>query len=122
MESYQILVIIGAILGLLITLSAFGAIYFLQSIFDKNLESPRAKDYQYVYYSMPIAVAFYIASLAVTFGSKNLKFVGIFLIISSVSILILTSFYGVLGFALLLPAGIIALRKRNKPVGLTTST
>ncbi|TLX87706.1 MAG: LPXTG cell wall anchor domain-containing protein [Thaumarchaeota archaeon] len=34
----------------------------------------------------------------------------------------LTSLYGVIGFALLLPAGIIAWRKRNELVGATSST
>jgi len=126
MENYQILVIIGAILGLLITIVGLGVIAFLDSFvtsLDKNSQTPsetsiRAKQ---IYYLAAGAIVFYIASLAVTFGSKNLKFVGVFLIISSIMVLILTSLYGLFGFALLLPTGIIALRKRNKPAGITTS-
>jgi len=51
--------------------------------------------------------------LIVAFGSKNLSFVGIFLIICSVEILIYPPEYGSFGFPLLLAAGIIALRKSD---------
>jgi hypothetical protein len=44
------------------------------------------------------------------------------LIVSAVLVLILAGLYGIIGFALLLPAGIIAWRKKDKPVGETSST
>jgi hypothetical protein len=46
---------------------------------------------------------------------RQLKPVGIFLIVVSALVLIGTSWYGILPFALFLPAGILALRYKPKP-------
>jgi hypothetical protein len=108
-EAYKILTLIGSILGLLITVGALGIVGLLTMGFQINA------NYQF-FGIMIAAIIVYIIALSVTFAVKSTKAIGITLIVSAILILIFSSFYGILGFALLLAAGIIALRER-KPLG-----
>jgi hypothetical protein len=125
MQSYQILVIIGAIVGIPIMIAdlLFNA-YLVSNL--KGSKTPELSielivGYLYLLFWMyalnVLKIALYVAPLIVTFSSKNLSFVGIFLIICSAEILIIPPDYGAFGFPLLLAGGIIAFRKENKPVG-----
>jgi uncharacterized membrane protein len=66
---------------------------------------------------IPIVIILEIIVMVLVFVVKpnRLKPLGIFLIIVSVVVLIGTSYYGILPFALFLPAGIVALRYKPKP-------
>jgi hypothetical protein len=66
---------------------------------------------------IPIVIILEIIVMVLVFVVKpnRLKPIGIFLIIVSVVVLIGTSYYGILPFALFLPAGIVALRYKPKP-------
>jgi hypothetical protein len=108
MQTYEILSLIGCVLGLLIATLFLG-------VYNTTLKT---SDYAL----MIGGIIVYINALLVTFLTKSKKAIGITLIVSAVLVLLLTSLYGVIGFALLLPAGIIAWRKRNEPVGETSST
>src|SRR5688572_6540095 len=108
MQTYEILSLIGCVLGLLLILQV---IVIYGSTF-------KITDYGW----MIGGIIVYINALLVTFLTKSRKAIGITLIVSSVLVLILTDLYGIIGFALLLPAGIMAWRKRNEPVGEPSST
>ena len=122
MKSYKILALIGSILGLIITVGALGEVEFL--IIGFGLKT----DYKFVGLAIS-AIIVYIVALGVAFGTRNTKVCGIVLIISGVLVLILSRFYGILGyillsnyygilgFALLLSAGMIALREKKQPIG-----
>ena len=71
----------------------------------------------YAVIAVPVVIILEIAVLVLVFVIKptHLKPVGIFLIVVSVIVLIGTSWYGILPFALFLPAGILALRYKPKP-------
>jgi uncharacterized membrane protein len=71
----------------------------------------------YAAVAVPIVIILEIIVLILVFVIKprQLKPLGIFLIVVSVIVLIGTSWYGILPFALFLPAGILALRYKPKP-------
>jgi hypothetical protein len=108
MQTYEILSLIGCVLGLLIAILVLG--------------QPKSEQSSLTYGLMISGIIVYINGLLVTFLTKSRKAIGITLIVSAVLVLLLTSLYGVIGFTLLLPAGILAWRKRNEPVGATSST
>lgn len=121
MKAYKILTLIGSILGLIITVGALAMVEFLIVGFGLHTDS------QFVGLAISASIV-YVIALFVAFGIKNKMFCGIVLIISAVLVLILSrfygilgfillsNFYGVLGFALLLAAGVIALKERNQTV------
>lgn len=110
MEAYKILTLIGSILGLLITVGALGIVGLLSMGFQINPN--------YEFFGIMIsAIIVYIIALCVTFGVRRTKVIGITLIVSAILILIFSSFYGILGFALLLAAGVIALREKKPTIG-----
>jgi hypothetical protein len=110
-KSYQILAVIGGVLGLLVTL-AFSLLYSfvdsLGSTFGRGFDESSK---QYFSAAVPLVIIIYISCFIIPFVIKRTKIVGIYLIISSFIVIIASSYVGILGFALLLPAGIIALRK-----------
>ena len=108
MQTYEILSLIGCVLGLLIAIMVLG--------------QSESEHTSLTYGLMIGGIIVYINALLVTFLTKSKKAIGITLIVSAVLVLLLTSLYGVIGFALLLPAGVMAWRKRNEPVGEPSST
>jgi hypothetical protein len=50
----------------------------------------------------------YIAGIVITFVVKNTKAVGIALLVIGVIAMVITNGWGIIAFALLLPAGIVA--------------
>jgi cytochrome bd-type quinol oxidase subunit 2 len=106
MQSYKILALIGCVLGLLITIGALVIVFGLS-----NLSGKQNNEF---YGLMVVAIVIYISALTVTFAINKKRTVGIALIVSAVLVLILTSGYGIIGFGLLLPAGITRLAKKEK--------
>lgn len=133
MRNYQILTLIGSILGMLIAFGAIATVGVLDitiTSFENFTDSSeqeteidrqeRMADMQYIYGTGAGAIILYIVALVIAFVIKEkTKIVGIILIILSVVTLILIGGFGVIGFALLLTAGIVALRYR-KPPPITT--
>jgi hypothetical protein len=121
-KGYKILTLIGSILGLIITISALVMVGFLINEFKLNT------DYQFIGLAISSSIL-YIVALCVAFGTRNTRVSGIILIILAVLVLVLSrfygilgfillsNFYGILGFALLLSAGVIALRENKPPPG-----
>lgn len=124
MRSYQILTLIGTILGILIAFSVF----VLLSVFDAGLtsvekhygdtetypQSERKSDLTYIGSSAGLSIFLMIIAIILVFVLPNqTKIVGVYLIIVSAVILIAIGLYGILPFALFLPAGIVALRYKQ---------
>ena len=113
-QTYQILSIIGGIMGLLVSL-AYAA---LTSLIDSLSTSFTGEGFDsgfqdWFAIAMPLAIIIYISCFVVPFVIKKTKIVGIYLIVCSFVVLIATSYVGLAGFALLLPAGILALRHKS---------
>lgn len=126
MRNYQTLTLIGSIMGIL---TAVGFWIFASS-FSAGLESLNESGFadpstiaqnrgtmSYAAVAVPIVIVLEIVVLVLVFVMKpgQLKPLGIFLIVVSAIVLIGTSWYGILPFALFLPAGILALKYKPKP-------
>ena len=112
MRSYQIIILIGTILGILIVIGSsmfLGMVSYMAN--DMSLEEQNV----YFYGKIGIAFILYIIILIIAFAVKNSKAVGIVSIIFSVIILFATNAWGLVGSALLLASGIVALVYKNKP-------
>ena len=73
------------------------------------------------YAGLAMSFLFYIALIPIVFAIKNKpKIVGIILLALGVIAIPITNGYGIIPFALLLPAGILALRYKPKTTSLTT--
>ena len=124
MRNYQTLALIGAVLGIVI---AFAVITFmgaldigLTSLGNLTTSTPeelqveredRAGDLQYIYSTGGAAIILYIVALVIAFVLRQkTKIIGVVLLVIAVTTLFLTGFFGVIGFALLLTSGIVALR------------
>jgi len=81
--------------------------------FGFNLEStPDTHDSKY-FLKISLSLIIYVICITIVFALKNTCIIGIILIICKVIILISTSLYDVIEFALLLPGGIIALIEKK---------
>ncbi|MGI8719512.1 MAG: hypothetical protein ACR2KF_03210 [Nitrososphaeraceae archaeon] len=110
---YKILTLIGCVIGLLVTT------FFLLIAFGRS-DLPEKQDY-ILYGSTVSTIIVYVLALTITFVTSRKKTAGISLIISALLVLFLSRSYdGIIGFALLLPAGILRLQKKvNKDAGVT---
>lgn len=127
MRTYQTLTLIGAILGMLVIFGAYattGVLNVTMNVLENmtrdesdNASSiKRQADMQYVSAAAGVTIVLYIAALVLAFTIKQrTKIVGISLILIAIITVIATSLFGVIGFALLLPAGIVALRYKQSP-------
>jgi hypothetical protein len=128
MRNYQTLTLIGSILGILIAFGVYATVGVLditlnvfENMTDKESETApsikREADKQYISTAIGISIPLLIIALVLAFVIKEkTKIVGIGLIIISIAVLIAIGGFGVIPFALLLPAGIVALRYKQ---GLT---
>ena len=113
-QIYQILSIIGGVIGLLVTV-AYAILTSLVDSFAISFggEGFGSAFHEYFVIAMPLAIIIYVSCFVVPFIIKKTKIVGIYLIICSFVVLIATAYIGLAGFALLLPAGILALRHKS---------
>ena len=112
-QVYKILTLVACAIGLLVT-----AFFLLLGFGPSHL--PEKEDN--VLYGLTVStIIVYVFALTITFISDRKNTVGITLIVSALLVLILSRAYdGVLGFALLLPAGILRLQKKeNKRTTVT---
>lgn len=126
MRNYQILTLIGSLLGMgiavvfYITMTGFDA--FMSSMeesgygSDVSASHERASNMAYINGAVPFAILLEMGALVIVFAATkkhHQKIVGVSLIVISVFVLIATSWYGILPFALLLPAGILAIKYKQ---------
>jgi hypothetical protein len=129
MRTYQTLSLIGCIIGILLTIGLAIVIGGLMSASDvlMNMSRPTESELQRHIESQETSSLFvggamfafllYIVILVITFAVKRkTKAVGIAIIILGIITMAVTNGWGIIPFALLLPAGIVALRykKRSK--------
>jgi len=126
METHQTLSLIGNILGILLTIGLFLVMGTLIGTSDVLLnmshpspseiqtqESKKAEVQPFIA-GLAFAFIFYIVMLVLTFVIRNkTKALGIILILMGFIAMAITNFWGVIPFALLLPAGIVALRHKS---------
>jgi uncharacterized membrane protein len=111
-RSYQILSVIGGVLGMIIVFSAYtimGSLFAISNAFGGNAEI--SDD---IYAQITISIIIYIIAIIIPLTVDKVKPVGTILIVISFVTLISAGLFGVIGFALLLPAGIIAIRWKEK--------
>jgi hypothetical protein len=131
MKTFQTLALIGCILGMLLTIGLFLTESFLigtSGVFlniSKSLSTNNAQNAinQQKYNAskasispflggLALAFLLYIAGIVITFVVKNAKAVGITLLAIGVIAMAITYGWGIIAFALLLPAGIVAIRQK----------
>jgi hypothetical protein len=121
LRNYQTLTLIGSIIGILtavgfwIFASSFESFVTEFGTEETVMQNRQAMSYAAI--AVPIVIVLEIVVLVLVFVIKpnQVKPIGIFLLVVSVVVLIGTSWYGILPFALFLPAGILALRYKPKP-------
>jgi NADH:ubiquinone oxidoreductase subunit 3 (subunit A) len=134
MRTYQTLSLIGCILGILLSIGLGVVIGFLTTTSDVffNMSRPTETERQeHESSSQPLRLAaggfflaffLYVAILVITFVVKTkTKIVGVIILVLGVLAMAITNLWGIIPFALLLPAGILAIRHKHQPV-TTTST
>jgi hypothetical protein len=127
MENYQILSLIGCIFGILLTIGLLLTVGVLTSISDNFFNMSRPTEQERTMHEAgkskispflagtAIAFFLYIIMLIITFVVKaRIKAVGITLIVLGIICVAITNFWGIIPFALLLPAGIVALRQKPR--------
>jgi hypothetical protein len=129
MRTYQTLSLIGCILGMLLTIGLLLTMSFLSgtenvlmnmsknlspnnpqnAINQQNFENTKARNQPFIT-GLAFAFFMYIGAIVITFVVKNTKAVGITLLGIGVIAMVITNYWGIIPFGLLLPAGIVALR------------
>ena len=134
MRTYQTLSLIGCIMGILLTMGLVLVVGGLMSISDTlmNMSRPTQSELQkhtetqmgsslFLGGAM-VAFFIYIVILIVTFVVRTkTKGVGITIIILGILTMASTNLWGIIPFALLLPAGIVALRYKSPSVESTVN-
>jgi hypothetical protein len=130
MRTFQTLSLIGCILGMLITIGLFLTLTFFSGmvgglvnmskslspnnpqnqINQQNYENTKARS-DTLSSGLAFAFLMYIAGITITFAIKNTKIVGTILLGIGIIAMVITNGWGLIAFALLLPA-IVALRQK----------
>lgn len=136
MRSYQTLTVVGVVLSLLIAYVVYGIIGGLATFHNgftdfthkysnstqiQQFESDKTKmdnAMKQIGLQLGVVTVAGIIGMVIVFAMKQTKVVGIVLIIVSLTVLIGTGLFGIIGFALLLAGGVAALRYKSK-VGIT---
>jgi hypothetical protein len=132
MKTYQTLSLIGCIIGILLMLflsgiAGLGTIandvslnltkqYGNSSELANRQKAHAASEELFSSFGAGTALSLFlfIAAIPITFVVKNTKAVGIILIILGIISIVITRGWGIIPFALLLPAGIVALREKKQ--------
>jgi hypothetical protein len=133
MRNYQTLTIIGAVLTILIALGVYmsmGVLDVFHGSFSNFTHQYSSRDQIQQYERdranmeataaqmggrVAMATVLSIGAIIMVFAlSRPTRFLGVALIIIGLIILIVIGWFGILGFALLLAAGIVAMRYKNR--------
>jgi uncharacterized membrane protein len=136
MRTYQTLSLIGCIIGIFLSLALIGLVGFLGGTSDvllnfsesidptnpQTIQQRQEFERQQASTNAFIAGSFlsffmYIALIPITFATKNkTKAVGVILLVIGFITILITNGWGIISYALLLPAGILALRFKKQKV------
>ena len=111
MLSYQVIILLGSIIGILVTIGvSFTKGFLSQMANDSSLDQDDIR----IYGAAAISFVLYIVNLVISLAVKNSKTVGITSIIISIIILIAMGGFGIVGFVLLLAGGIVAITYKDE--------
>lgn len=113
LRNYQTLSVIGGVLGITIVFFVYmvlGAIESISNSFGGDLVISDDLSFQ-----IGISILLYIVAIIVPFVIKNTKVLGYLLIILSFTTFVSAGYFGILGFALFIAAGIAAIRYKQNP-------
>lgn len=105
---------------MIIVFSAYaimGSLFAISNAFGGNTEISND-----IYAQITISIIIYIIAIIIPLTVNKVKPVGALLIVISFVTLISAGLFGVIGFALLLPAGIIAVRWKEKQPQIVNET
>jgi uncharacterized membrane protein len=120
MRSYQILSVIAGVLGLLIVFIVY-AIMGTLAIFVESFGGGELAVKEQVFFQVGVSAFLYIITIIIPFVIKQPKIVGYTLLVLAVSTLISAGAFGIIGFALLIPAGIVGIRWKEKKIPVSTA-
>src|SRR2546426_4301526 len=112
MKSYQLLAVIAGVLGMIIVFLAY-AVFSFANIMVKSFGGITASGEEIVSTLVTISAILYIITIIIPFVLKRTKPLGIALLILAFATLISASYFGVISMALLVAAGIAALRQKE---------
>ena len=134
MRNYQTLTVIGGIITILIVL-AVGFLFSVGNVMHESFgnfttqygSQSTINQYQqgrqmfssgltYMSVAIPVGIFSSIAAMVLAFVIKDrFKPLGIILIVLGVIVVIATGWFGIVGFAMFVVAGIVAIRYKSKP-------
>lgn len=114
MRNYQILAVVGGILGLLIVFIVFVVLGSLAVFLEGMGGQTPGKDQ--IFTQIGVSIILYIIAIIIPFVIKKAKIVGYALLGLAVSTLISAGYFGVIGFAILVAGGISAIRWKPKQI------
>ncbi len=109
MKSYQIIILIGSVLGLLVTLSAGFVLFSLHNYLDENNVQRDNSSDSSIKVSVVVAFIAYILVVVLSFITNNTKIIGSLSILTSFVVFGATGGFGIIGFIFLLIGGVVAL-------------
>lgn len=116
MKSYQILSVIGGVLGMIIVLVVY-AVFSVASIMATSFGHGLGSQSTGLVSSLVgVSVVLYIIAIVIPFTLKKPKTIGIILFILAFATLISASYFGIIGMALLVAGGISAIRQRDSDI------
>jgi putative membrane protein len=116
MRSYQTLSVVAGILGLLIVFIVY-AIAGSLSIFMESFGNEELEGKDQIFLQVGVSAFLYIIAIIIPFVIKSSKISGYVLIGLALSTIISAGGFGIIGFAILIAAGIAALRWKEKTNG-----
>lgn len=118
MRNYQILSVIGGVLGIIIVFFAYMTLGALESF--SNAFGGNSTFTQDLGAQIGIGIFLYVIAIILPFVIKNTKPLGVFLFFLAISTFIAAGYFGIVSFALLISAGIAAVK--FKPKNVTSSS
>jgi len=115
MRSYQTLSVVAGILGLIIVFIVY-AIMGTLAIFLESFSGDELEGKERVFTQIGVSVFLYIVVIIIPFVIKQPKIVGYILFGLAVATIISAGAFGIIGFAILIAAGIAAVRWKEKAV------
>jgi len=119
MRSYQTLAVVAGILGLIIVFMLYAVAGSL-AIFLESFSGEELEDKDQIFTQIWVSVVLYVIVIIIPFVIKSSKISGYALLGLAVATIISAGGFGIIGFAVLIAAGIAALRWKPKTIEKTS--
>ena len=112
-KSHQTLAVVGGVLGVLVVFAVFLTIGMLGAVVE-SLGGEKSPQQDQVQAQIAVSIALYIAVIIIPFVLKETKIIGGgFMLALAIATLVSSGWFGIIGFGLLIAAGIAALRYKS---------